>query len=233
MEWLLNPNDVVDSDLFWFGSKDMWDLFHILKYVTPGATMMDIGANFGYYSCLIARSLEQQCSIYAFEPWPATFDRLTKHLEWNGLRQSVHPVCVGLSDEIGSGQMQFSSSNSGAASFLPGEGGIPVTTLDGFCEERGIAGIDFMKIDVEGLEPKVLKGGRRTLETYHPSMLIEVNPLTLKTQGFCAEDVLGILRDLGYDLFTIHRKQLRPLLQFPEGDDFINVFCTAGEGRAL
>ena len=76
--WKLNPSNFVEQDLYWLGVKDCWELYHSKLFLRSGEVIFDIGANFGYYSCMIASILSKNCKIYAFEPIPSNYERLKK-----------------------------------------------------------------------------------------------------------------------------------------------------------
>jgi hypothetical protein len=84
-----------------------------------------------------------------------------------------------------------------------------------------------MKIDVEGLEPLVLKGAIPYLDKLNelPVILIELNPDCLSRMGFCVDDVYKILKKYNYSLYAAHRKKLMPLKELPEGEGLVNAFC--------
>src|SRR5262249_17062185 len=153
---------------FWMGAKDSWDLYHLRALVGPGCMFFDIGANFGYYSLTLAKVLERRCQIHAFEPTPATNERLRRHIEWNGMSEVIqaHPMAV--SDVPGTVTLIQRSDNSGASRLGTDATGIPVevTPLDAFCSSHGIDRLDAVKVDVEGYEGRVLKGGRETLSRF-------------------------------------------------------------------
>ena len=89
MRWSLNPADFEHEGLFWLGTKDKWDLYHMRRMLGPGSVFFDIGANFGYYSLTIATALDRQCQVHTFEPNPRTYARLCRHIQWNGLQNVV------------------------------------------------------------------------------------------------------------------------------------------------
>ena len=79
LRWRLNPADYVQADVFWLGRKDHYDVYHLQQMLKPGDVFLDIGANFGYYSVVLASRLNKQCTIHAFEPNPPTLARLRHH----------------------------------------------------------------------------------------------------------------------------------------------------------
>src|SRR5262249_40144667 len=98
LRWSLNPADYGHNSLFWLGTKDTSDLRHLRRIVRPGDLNLDIGANFGYCAVPLAAALDRRCQIQALEPNPANFDRLCRHLSWNGLEEVVRPHRLGVSD---------------------------------------------------------------------------------------------------------------------------------------
>jgi len=109
--------------------------------------------------------------VFAFEPEPSNFKKLLKNIERNRVKNVV-PVSAALSDTEG----KMTISSSGASSMFSPSGGIPVsaTTIDRFVEENKIATVDFIKMDVEGSELNVLRGGTQTIKAWKPKMAVSV-----------------------------------------------------------
>jgi FkbM family methyltransferase len=226
--WVLNPSDYPQVDLFWLGESDRWDLHHAIRLVRAGAVIFDVGANFGYYSVMLASALGGACEVHAFEPAAVTFERLSRHVALNGLA-CIHAHQIGLSDSPGLASLQPRSGNSGATFLVPG-GQIQVSTLDRFVEERGLQRLDFMKIDVEGFEERVLRGGARTLERFRPTILIEIQPTTLERAGSSVHRLADLLTGHGYTLMRAKRRALVPLALRDEPGWLVNAFCLPAAG---
>jgi FkbM family methyltransferase len=222
--WMLDPRDYVQQDLFWLGVKDKWELFHVLRLLDRSSVIFDVGANFGYYALVLASRLGRGARIHAFEPNPRTFERLVQHIRWNEL-PNVKAHCLGISDAVGSAGVQHVSGNSGAAHLVENAGRVPLTTLDMFCRERAIDRLDFIKIDVEGFEEKLLRGGRGTFASLKPMVLIELNPPTARRVGSSVGRVVDLLEEYGYCLYGIRRSTLSPLTELPAGEDYENALC--------
>lgn len=225
LRWVLNPSNLVEANLFWMGTSDCWDVEHARRLLRPGAVVFDVGANFGYYTCTLARYLERNCRVYAFEPVSTTCQRLRRNIASNSMDGCVRVFELGLSDHDGSGRLEVFATNTGAAHFTGEPGDIALTTLDHFCRREGVSGIDLMKIDVEGFESPVLRGARETIDRFHPSILIELHPMTQKRMGLSVRDVADELTGRGYRLFVSRRHRLVPLVELPSGDDFVNAFA--------
>lgn len=235
LNWRLNPADSVERDLFWYGVKDIFEIYHIKRFIKPGDVIFDVGANFGYYSIKLATLLEGNCRIFAFEPYPPTFARLNRNISTNGLGHCIFPLALGLSDIAANVAMVETPGNTGGTYVRRDihDGGIPLMTLDGFCQKQGIDKIDFMKVDVEGLEPLVLKGAASYLDRVNelPVILIELNPTCLARMGFTVNDIGRVLQKYDYALYAAHRRKLLPLDDMPTGKDLVNAFCVPRRGE--
>jgi FkbM family methyltransferase len=232
LTWTLNPRDYICQDVFWTGTKDEFEMAFISRNVRAGARILDIGANFGWYSLLLAQGLQQECRIDAFEPHPVTSAWLRQHLAMNRI------TCVALHAEaLGEREASLAihdvKHNSGGAHLdaavpSPGDTTVRVTTLDQFAEDAKLERLDFVKLDVEGFERAVLAGGARTLARFTPPLMVEVCPANLARQGCTAADLLAQLRQLGYVDFRVC--SWRGVEEFTQatlegGLSYWNVFC--------
>jgi FkbM family methyltransferase len=227
LRWLLNPSDFEHAGLFWMGTRDTWDVYHLRRLLGPGSVFFDIGANFGYYSVALATAMNRQCQVYAFEPNPKTYARLVRHIEWNGLEDQVLPVPLALSDRRGPATLIERSDNSGASRIGDDAPGIAVdvTTFDAFCVEKGVERLDAVKIDVEGLEARVLRGGRDTISRLKPALVVEFWTTGLERAHSTVEEVALTLSSLGYEMFKPIRDQLVAITEPPATPIPENIFC--------
>ena len=163
----------------------------------------DIGANGGFFSTHLAQMLAA-CTpkVYAFEPVPATFDKLAQAVERLGLSGCVLPIPAAVVDNPGPVRISYSERNSLLARISPqglnsrvGDklvqaGGI---ALDEFCSSAG-AFPHLVKIDVEGSEPAVLRGAGRLLSRPdRPAVMFECNPVALMESGSSVRALLDLL----------------------------------------
>jgi len=226
LRWLLNPSDYVQRGLFWLGERDRWDSYHVKRLLPAGSVICDIGANFGYYSLALAEFLKRDCRVLAFEPSPETRARLERNIALNQLRDTVTVIPCALSDAPGSARMTSRKGNSGATYIRnDGETEVEVVTLDDVCARHRLSRLDFVKIDVEGFELKVLKGGERCLRAFRPILLVELMAEQLERAGTSPAEVATLLRDCGYALYVPRRKRLLPLMELPSGPQLMNVLC--------
>jgi len=230
LRWQLNPSDYTQERFFWLGEMDAAEINQIASRLSPGAVIFDVGANFGYYGIALANRLARQCSVHSFEPFPDTLQRLRTNIALNQLQDVVKSVPFGLADSAGTGTMVAKEGHSGGAHFdaHPQQSTGPqvaLTTLDEYCSAYDVRRIDFIKIDVEGYEGKVINGGRIALKTFKPLLMVEFNPVTMAKANARMETLRDDLIALGYKLFHIRQGILHPLARLPHGRDYINVFC--------
>ncbi|HCX31114.1 MAG TPA: methyltransferase, partial [Blastocatellia bacterium] len=122
-------------------------------------TVVDIGANVGYYTLIAASVVGASGKVYAFEPEPSNYELLTRNIAANG-HKNVLPSPEAVSDRVGSMKLYIDSQNFGNRSFsqqnIVHDGGavdVNTTTLDCLCLSGKIAKqIDVMKIDAQGAE---------------------------------------------------------------------------------
>jgi FkbM family methyltransferase len=163
----------------------------------------DIGANGGFFSTHLAQMLAARAPrVYAFEPVPATFAKLTQAVRRLGLSASVLPVPAAAVDNPGPVRISYSERNSLLARVSP-RGLNPRVgdqlaqargiTLDEFCASTG-AFPQLLKIDVEGSETAVLRGARGLLSRPdRPAVLFEYNPVALTESGSSVQALLDLL----------------------------------------
>ena len=85
-----------------------------------------------------------------------------------------------------------------------GETPVPVIAIDDFAEEQRLTRLDFVKIDVEGMEQAVLKGGMKTWEKFRPVILFETLPETPRVAGYPVwDEIVREFKALDYELHAI------------------------------
>src|SRR5437867_4507919 len=141
------------------------DVFNAV--LRPGMTVVDIGANRGYFSLLSAKLVGPYGRVYAFEPEPHNYGLLLRNINLNKL-SNILPLQLAVSNADGTGLLFLDPANPGGhtmyadPSLRPGHS-VKTTTLDCFLSERGWPSVNLIKIDIEGGEPAALEGMRETL----------------------------------------------------------------------
>jgi FkbM family methyltransferase len=139
--------------------------------VEAGDVVLDLGAFNGNSSIALARSAGIGGKVYAFEPNPGMQEILLRNLDrMNCANVEIVPKGVGDARNI----LKFSVK--GAASrFEPfGDVDVEIGRVDDFVAERGLAKVNFIKIDIEGFEMPALRGAISTIRTFRPKLAISV-----------------------------------------------------------
>ncbi|MGS2723684.1 FkbM family methyltransferase [Porticoccus sp. GXU_MW_L64] len=149
---------------------------NLIKKRVNGGIALDVGANIGNHSLAFSQFFEQ---VYAVEPYPPVYERLAAKTR---VASNIKPFAIGLSDI--SGQLQFDTPknlNWGAGKISDcGDITVDVLVGDQFVRDNIEGTINFIKIDVEGHEPKVLAGLQQTIGQHRPVVMFEVNRDYLK-----------------------------------------------------
>ena len=177
------------------------------RWTKPGNTVVDIGANIGYFTAHLARLVGSGGCVHAFEPDPANFALLTENMRANKLTWvQLHQAAVGA--QTGQATLHISEYNGGMHRLYDsvcctGPGlDVAVQTLD-----QLLAGvrIDLIKIDIEGYEPAALMGAQACLRA-NPELKIvsEYCPASMLEAGGQPSAMLNWLREQGFGPHELH-----------------------------
>jgi FkbM family methyltransferase len=216
------------------------------RAVQPGDVALDIGANLGLVSLRISARAGPQGMVHAFEPQPRLQGYLRRTLEQNSpCNITLHPIALGT--ETATLEMAVPGHNAGAAtlnhagdkSTRPGVEmiAVPVRALSDYAGEIGLSRVDFIKIDVEGFEANVIRGGTELLRATRPRVIIleENNP----DPQTGLSPALESLQALDYDIFSLPKRllsvRLCPLAERQAAHDYVAVSRSAPDAtrRAL
>lgn len=206
--WWLLRNDVIGATLL-DGTFENAERLVVEKFLKPGMTILDIGANQGFYTLLSSHKVGPRGKVFAFEPSPREIRRLKLHL-WLNRCKNVDVSASALGAAAGTGELHVVlGPESGCNSLRPPDVSqptaqlfVPVERLDDVLKARGITRVDFIKLDVEGAELSVLQGARDLLlRPPRPVILEEVQDIRTRPWGYHAKEILLYLSDLGYQWF--------------------------------
>lgn len=182
------------------GLLEFEDMAFFLHFVRPNDLFVDVGSNVGIYTLLCCGV--GGASGFAFEPIPPTYRRLVRNLRLNGLEDKVRALNLGIGEKAGT--LHFTQDEN-VTNHVAEDGSVPNTlavkiqTLDRLLKGRHPAAI---KIDVEGFELPVLKGGTKVLR--QPSLkavLIETNG-SGERYGRNDSQIEAFLRGLGFQVYS-------------------------------
>ncbi len=146
----------------------------IRKWCKPWSVFCDIGANIGNHTIYVAKYLNPS-RVILFEPNPVAVEILTSNIALNGIapRCDMTHLGKGLSNKNAGGLgVRTSDGNLGSTKMVEGEGDLQVVRGDSVLKG---ARVDFIKMDVEGMEMKALEGLSETIAAHRPTLFVEVS----------------------------------------------------------
>ena len=173
----------------------------VTEYVKPGMVALDIGAQSGFYALMLSKLVGPKGRVVAFEPLPANFRILEENVALNRVT-NIETQHQAVGERSGKGDFEVPEPGDSlvAGPMITadprGTMRVPIVSLDDFLLEHGTR-VDFIKIDVEGAEGDILRGARRTLETFHPCMMVELHHME-KQAG--SHPVANLMEELGYEI---------------------------------
>jgi FkbM family methyltransferase len=187
----------------------------LISLVKPGMTVVEIGANVGYFTTQLGRRVGGQGSVRAFEANPAVFDLLTENIDINGLVPIVRAEPMLVCDSCGEREINLLERHRGSGSMLAfGDEflamyhdkkttiTVPATTLDEYWRDERRP-VDLVKMDAEGSEPMIVDGMRGILAQPHLTVVCEFVKPFFAGREPSAEDFLEALLAYGFALFKI------------------------------
>ena len=192
--------------------KQSLNYFYNLIDKNNKVNIVDIGASVGLYS-LYAKHLPNS-QFYSYEPYKFTYDLLNDNIKLNNIT-NVQTYNIGLSDKKGPTILNVCLPGDGANTM----GSIPLRftdpfpievetdTLDNIFYNNNIK-VDFIKIDAEGWEYHILKGGEKTIKTYKPIIQLEYNETNMKQCDIKPEQLLNYINELGYKQHNLIGEEL-------------------------
>jgi len=183
---------------YWLGIYELELQACIARELKSGNIFFDIGANAGFFSLIGARKVGEKGKVIAFEPLAENVETIMVQSKLNDFSNRIIVEQVALSDQEGSAKFLLHSNNSMGKLIDEGEAGsqaimVPISTLDRMAEKYGIP--DFVKIDVEGNESRVLEGAKHVLKAGKTVFLIELHNQEQ------VQEVRKLLNIAGYDNF--------------------------------
>ena len=169
-----------------------------LAYFPKGGTLINIGANIGCYAYAFQ---EIASKIMCFEPNGEAFECLKYNLS---KYPNVELYNIGISDKIARYDVNNESDNVGMAYLERSKNGKTFTTsLDSY----ELTECDFMLVDCEGFELKVLIGAKRTITKFKPIIVLEINDTTLARQDVNRQQIFDWLTENNYIYRNIYKEQ--------------------------
>lgn len=198
-------NDV-GNDWVFAGCYEQYERKFIEKFLKEGMTVLDIGAHHGFYTLIASKKVGKSGKVIAFEPSPRELSRLQLHVKINSCNNvKVEPYALSNSEE----EVDFyivEGRDTGCNCLCPPKVSettkritVHTTTLDNYLVKEKLEKIDFIKVDVEGAELSIFKGGTSLLQKLpRPVILCEVADDRTKVWGYSSSEVLKLLENLDF-----------------------------------
>ncbi|MDR7571021.1 MAG: FkbM family methyltransferase [Armatimonadota bacterium] len=170
-------------------------------FLRPGMTVVDVGANLGYFTLIAARAVGPTGRVIALEPFPESYRLLQKNIKTNNQR-NVFPLPLAAGAQPGTAKLYFYRQANWNGLFTHtgeplGWVNVEVRPLDQILANE--PRVDMIRMDVEGAELEVLEGGRKILDTFGPVIAMEVHPAFIGPVG--CKQLSRLLSQFGYSVF--------------------------------
>jgi len=250
----IDRGTLIGWSIHFFGAYEPEVRAEIRRRLRPGDTAIDVGANAGWHTLLMACRVGPGGRVIAVEPNPSSRERLEHAIAINrltnvrvdaraladreGTRRFEAPpagdVWDGTGRLIGDGEVRLKPP------FDLAQGGheraegrdtttVTVTTLDALAAEHSLDRVALIKIDVEGWETAVLRGAANLLRNSRPALIFEYDPAYVERSGASADELAAWLRTFDYQLHVL-RPRGAPLRVDALGRTAINVLALCRRG---
>lgn len=223
IRWNLDLSEGIDLAIYLMGCFEPGTVRAYSGIVKRGDTVLDIGANIGAHSLPLSKLVGPQGKVICFEPTGYAFDKLRTNVMLNpefAARLDTHQVM--LADDVQASPPPHGCFSSwplrdvrGAHPYHGGKcksiSGCSVQRLDQFLAEAGVQHVDFVKLDVDGAELSVLRGGLQMLGDNKPTILLELAPYVYADNDSAFDDLLSLLWSHDYHLESTRNGRPLPM----------------------
>jgi len=188
--------------------------------LAPGMTFIDGGTNAGLYTLFASRRVGPTGLVMAIEPSQREFNYLQDNLKLNKIT-NVKAFQIALSNKNDTGTLHIARDDHEGQNTLgifahpdikrSHTEQVSLRRLDDLIDEEKVDRVDVIKLDVEGAESKALEGAHHILHRFSPLLLIELSDAALRSQGSSSSKLLGLIKSLGYEIYTFDRISGEPV----------------------
>jgi FkbM family methyltransferase len=220
--WSLDLNEGIDFSIYLLGGFEKSTARTLRQLVKPGDVTFDIGANVGAHTLGLADSVGRSGRVFAFEPSEFAYAKLKTNLALNpplALRTEVMQLML-RDSAAGKAQPEIYASwpLATSAALHPKHRGrlVPTTgaavdTLDRFVEHTDISRLNLVKLDVDGHELPVLRGGFSVLTRLRPILVMELSPYIHAEERNSFPELVRLLAHAGYSIEELGTRRKLPL----------------------
>jgi len=206
----------------------------IKQIVKPGMNVFDLGANFGWFTLVLSKLVGSSGRVYSFEADPSLVNILKENVKLNNFSNiSIIPFAVSNKNCISKFFLNESyDTRNQLESNLPSKNivDVKVISLDEFCNQENLKKVDFIKMDIEGSEPKALEGMMKII-TANPNLKIitEFNKGAMLSVGTSPENFINSLHETGFIIEEIDENKPGKLMEISKkkllGKKVCNCYC--------
>jgi FkbM family methyltransferase len=202
----------------WLGTYELDKQAALTRFVQPGMTVYDVGAQAGFYTLFFSRLVGPSGHVYAFEPLPINLAHLVSHVRMNGLENvSIVEGALWRTRSLASFSVdQERSMNAVQPQRGTGPLFVPTLSVDEMVRDGAIRPPDLVKMDVEGAEAAVLEGMEQTVAATRPILFIALHGESQRTA--CER----LLHSVGYEINDLSGRLLR------DGHKESEILCLPG-----
>ena len=235
------PNSALDNHIVKYGIIQDWIATRLCEFIKEDGIVLDVGANVGLLTLPFAKKHVPKGKVFAFEPDMENYAQLEKNVQLNSL-SNVFSYFIALQDDSSIKEIDFYHRRAIDGDKLTNRGlstlekmsnhnisnnVIQCSTIDQILNEHKLPSVDFIKIDVEGSEFRVLTGGINTIKKYKPIIMYEysiiIDQLTKSKNTF---NSFQLLKNMGYIQYKIYEeKSLSKLNSYDPNLESANVIA--------
>tara|TARA_X000001036_G_scaffold396227_1_gene397668 strand:- start:336 stop:1145 length:810 start_codon:yes stop_codon:yes gene_type:complete len=217
IKWNLDLNEGIDLSVYLFGTSErkISNIKKLLSKKNNSLIIIDIGANIGSVSLLLAKIFENS-KIFSIEPTNYAFNKLCNNLKLNkGLENNVFLRQLFITNDKKPQKVwsswNFDKSNDKHQKHLGNLKEIKQNSylkLDKFVKDENLNNVDFVKLDVDGYELDVLKSGENFFKKNKPIIFIEIAPYLYPEFGYNCRELVIFIQKLGYSFLDENTKEV-------------------------
>jgi FkbM family methyltransferase len=199
--------DRLARDAWLMGSYEPQETALMQHLLDSGMTVLDVGANWGYFTLIAAHIVGATGRVLSMEPHPAVYARLQRNLLANGM-DNVTAVRIAAAAGYGASSLrgfQESEGNSGTSRLTAPDDAntnafnVDTVDLDSLLDSFGIGTVDLVKVDIEGAEALAIRGMVHGLKQHrYRHVVMELHPVLLRAHGCSVNDILAAMTNYGY-----------------------------------
>ena len=219
IKWKLNLSEGIDLSIFIFGCFEKDTSSALKRIIQPTNHVLDIGANVGAHALPIASLLDSSGRVLAIEPTQFAYTKLLDNLKLNpnlANRINTYQLMLVKNNSLDEKSELYSSwpvdkeqdSRDTHGGVLKSTVGCSKETLDEFCGRLNIEKLDVIKLDVDGSEAAVIDGGRKTLQKFHPVIVMELAPYVYENYNEFLS-LISLLKKYNYSFYHLNGKKIK------------------------